>query len=114
MAIAMLGPWTPELSAQEPLDSVIPLDSIVVTVLRATDGLARAPYAVTVQSGRALQLGNTGFSLDEALQGIPGVQIQNRYNYTVGERISIRGFGARTPFGVRGITTLVDGIPATM
>ncbi len=114
MAIAMLGPWTPELAAQEPLDSVIPLDSIVVTVLRATDGLARAPYAVTVQSGRALQLGNTGFSLDEALQGIPGLQIQNRYNYTVGERISIRGFGARTPFGVRGITTLVDGIPATM
>ena len=113
-AIAMVGPWTSEIAAQEPPDSVIPMDSIVVTVLRATDGLGRAPYAVTVQSGRALQLGNTGFSLDEALQGIPGVQIQNRYNYTVGERISIRGFGARTPFGVRGITTLVDGIPATM
>lgn len=114
VAIAMFGPWTPEIAAQEPLDSVIPLDSIVVTVLRATDGLGRAPYAVSVQSGRALQLGNTGFSLDEALQGVPGIQIQNRYNYTVGERISIRGFGARTPFGVRGITTLVDGIPATM
>ncbi len=114
VGVAMFNPWTPEIAAQEPLDSVIPMDSIVVSVLRNTNGLGRTPYAVTVQSGRALQLGNTGFSLDEALQGIPGVQIQNRYNYTVGERISIRGFGARTPFGVRGITTLVDGIPATM
>ena len=114
MSIGMLNSWTPEIAAQEPLDSIIPLDSLVVTVLRATDGLGRAPYAVTVQSGRAVQLGNTGFSLDEALQGIPGLNIQNRYNYTVGERISIRGFGARTPFGVRGITTLVDGVPATM
>lgn len=114
MAIAMLGPWTPELSAQEPLDSVIPLDSIVVTVLRANNGLGRTPYAVSVRSGRDLQLGNTSFSLDEALQGIPGVQIQNRYNYSVGERISIRGFGARAQFGARGIKIFVDGIPATM
>jgi iron complex outermembrane receptor protein len=114
MAIAMLGPWTPKLSAQEPLDSVIPLDSIVVTVLRANNGLGRTPYAVSVRSGRDLQLGNTSFSLDEALQGIPGVQIQNRYNYSVGERISIRGFGARAQFGARGIKIFVDGIPATM
>jgi iron complex outermembrane receptor protein len=114
MAIAMLGPWTPKLSAQEPLDSVIPLDSIVVTVLRANNGLGRTPYAVSVRSGRDLQLGNTSFSLDEALQGISGVQIQNRYNYSVGERISIRGFGARAQFGARGIKIFVDGIPATM
>ena len=114
IAIGMLNPWTPEIAAQEPLDSVIPLDSIVVNVLRGTVGLNRAPYAVSVSSGQALQLGNTGFSLDEALQGIPGLQIQNRYNYTVGERISIRGFGARSQFGARGIKILVDGIPATM
>ncbi len=114
MAISMLNPWTPEIAAQEPLDSVIPIDSIVVTVLRATDGLGRAPYAVSVQRGQSLQRGNTGFSLDEALQGIPGLQIQNRYNYNTGERISIRGFGSRSQFGTRGIKILVDGIPATL
>ena len=32
----------------------------------------------------------------------------------MGERISIRGFGARSQFGARGIKILVDGIPATM
>ena len=66
--------------------------------------MPRAPYAVSVQSDQALQLGNTGFSLDEALQGIPGLQISNRYNYSVGERISIRGFGSRSQFGARGPT----------
>ena len=38
-AIAMVGPWASEIAAQEPPDSVIPMDSHVVTVLRATDGL---------------------------------------------------------------------------
>ena len=114
MAIAMMNPWTPEIAAQEPLDSVIPLDSMVVSVLRGSDRLGSAPYAVSVRSGGSLQLGNTGFSLDEALQGVPGIQVSNRYNYTVGERISIRGFGARSQFGARGIKILVDGIPATM
>lgn len=113
-AVAMSSLWTPEIAAQEPLDSVIPLDSMIVSVLRATDGLGRAPYAVSVQSGRALQLGNTGFSLDEALQGVPGLQIQNRYNMTTGERISIRGFGSRSQFGARGIKIFVDGVPATL
>ena len=83
-------------------------------MLRGSDRLGSAPYAVSVRSGGNLQLGNTGFSLDEALQGIPGLQVSNRYNYTVGERISIRGFGARSQFGARGIKILVDGIPATM
>jgi iron complex outermembrane receptor protein len=113
-AATMSSLWPPEIAAQEPADSVIPLDSVMVSVLRGAVGLDRAPYAVSVQSGQALQLGNTGFSLDEAIQGIPGLQIQNRYNYTVGERISIRGFGARSQFGARGIKILVDGIPATM
>ena len=102
------------LVAQELPDSVVPLDSVLVTVTRGLDGLGHTPFAVSVQGGANLQLGNTGYSLEEALQGLPGVQVQNRYNYTVGERISIRGAGARAQFGVRGLKVLVDGIPATM
>ncbi len=114
VALTALGTPGAELSAQEPPDSVVPLDSVVVTVTRGSDGLGRTPFAVSVQGQRNLQLGNTGFSLEEALQGLPGVQVQNRYNYTVGERISIRGLGARAQFGVRGLKVLVDGIPATL
>ncbi len=102
------------LAAQELPDSVVPLDSVVVTVIRGSDGLGRTPFAVSVQGQQNLQSGNSGLSLEEALQGLPGVQVQNRYNYTVGERISIRGLGARAQFGVRGLKVLVDGIPATL
>ncbi len=100
--------------AQEPPDSLLALDSVLVTITRSPIRLGRSPYAVSVLRGSELQLGNTGFSLEEALQGLPGVQIQNRYNYSVGEKISIRGFGARSQFGVRGVKILVDGIPATL
>ena len=40
--------------------------------------------------------------------------MDNRFNYALGERISIRGFGARAQFGVRGVRVLLDGVPATM
>ena len=38
----------------------------------------------------------------------------NRQNYAQDLQISIRGFGARSTFGVRGIRLYADGIPATM
>tara|TARA_Y100000590_G_scaffold450393_1_gene589979 strand:- start:187 stop:2346 length:2160 start_codon:yes stop_codon:yes gene_type:complete len=114
LAITLFSGIINVIFAQEYPDSVVPLDSVVVTITRGTDAIGQIPFAVSVQGQRNLQLGNTGFSLEEALQGIPGVQVQNRYNYTVGERISIRGLGARAQFGVRGIKIFVDGIPATL
>ena len=104
----------PQLGAQQLPDSAISIDSLTVTVLRGSDAINQTPYAISIRDQVDLQLGNTGLSLEEALQGLPGVQVQNRYNYAVGERISIRGFGARAGFGVRGIKVIVDGIPATM
>ena len=47
----------------------------------------------------------------ELLQYFPGVQVDSRSNYAQDTRISLRGFGARSAFGVRGIDLLVDGIP---
>lgn len=55
-----------------------------------------------------------GLSLDDALQGLPGVFAQNQYNAAQGLRPSIRGFGARAAFGVRGIRVLLDGVPLTL
>ncbi len=45
---------------------------------------------------------------------MPGVFVANRYNFSQDQRISIRGFGARSAFAVRGIKILVDGIPQTL
>lgn len=50
----------------------------------------------------------------ESLTSVPGLQVQNRQNYAQDLQISIRGFGSRSAFGVRGIRLYVDGIPATM
>jgi iron complex outermembrane receptor protein len=90
------------------------LDTLSVRVLRVPLPAARAPYAMSVAEGPELTRARPGLGLDETLAAVPGVQVDNRFNYALGERISIRGFGARAQFGVRGIRVLVDGIPATL
>jgi iron complex outermembrane receptor protein len=90
------------------------LAPVVTTVLRTPLELARAPFAVAVTTRDEIQRARPGLALDEALRGVAGVQVDNRFNYALGERIAIRGFGARAQFGVRGVRVLVDGVPATM
>jgi iron complex outermembrane receptor protein len=90
------------------------LSPTVVTVTRLPLELERAPFAIAVNERDAIQRGRPGFALDEALAGIAGVQVDNRFNYALGERITIRGFGARAQFGVRGVRVLLDGIPMTL
>lgn len=92
----------------------VPIAPVTVTVLRTPFPLTEVPFAVAVNTEEQIQRAQPGLGLDEALRGIPGVQVDNRFNYALGERISIRGFGARAQFGVRGVKVLVDGIPATL
>ena len=61
-----------------------------------------------------IQLGTQQLGLDEALAVVPGLYMQNRFNFAQDLRISLRGFGARSSFGIRGIKVLVDGIPETL
>jgi iron complex outermembrane receptor protein len=72
------------------------------------------PFAVTVQIPDSLRPGQRHLSLDDALWLIPGLSVSNRNNPSQDPRISIRGFGARSAFGVRGIRVLRDGIPLTL
>jgi len=105
---------TPPLAAfQERPDSVIELEPVMVRLLRGPVGAGSAA-PISVVSGPSLTRATQGAFLEEAVRAIPGVQIQNRYNLAVGERISVRGFGPRAQFGVRGVRVLVDGIPATL
>ncbi|HEY5263883.1 MAG TPA: Plug domain-containing protein, partial [Steroidobacteraceae bacterium] len=55
-----------------------------------------------------------GVNPSEYLSTIPGLLARDRQNYAQDEQISIRGFGARSTFGVRGVRLYTDGIPATM
>lgn len=101
------------LTAQEPPDSAIRLEPVMVRVLRSAIG-TEAPYPVSVVAGSELRRGSASAFLEEALRAVPGIQIHNRFNFAVGERLAVRGFGPRSQFGVRGIRVLVDGIPATL
>ncbi|MGZ8411744.1 MAG: TonB-dependent receptor family protein [Gemmatirosa sp.] len=108
------SPARPDTSAARRDSAARALPPVVTTVLRTALDPARAPFAVSVTTRAEVQGARPGLSLDEALRAVPGVQADNRFNAALGEKLSIRGFGARTQFGVRGVKVLVDGVPATM
>ncbi len=90
------------------------LPEINVTVTRTQEPLSRVPYAVGVLDRKAIQRGQQTIGMDEALSNLPGVVVANRYNFSLDQRISIRGFGSRSNFGVRGLKILLDGVPQTL
>jgi iron complex outermembrane receptor protein len=91
-----------------------PLDEIVVTATRLETPLNHVPAAISVVNENDIQLGRQQLALDEALSRVPGVFMMDRYNFAQDLRISIRGFGSRANFGIRGVKILVDGIPETL
>lgn len=101
------------LAAQIP-DSVARLPELKVTVTRAPAALARLGAAVTVVDSTAVHRGRVATRLDESLAWVPGVMSEDRGNYSVDQRISIRGFGSRSNFGLRGVKVLLDGVPQTL
>jgi iron complex outermembrane receptor protein len=90
------------------------LPPITVTVTRAERPLTMLPLAVQRLDRAQISRARPTWGLDEALVHVPGVFVANRYNFSQDQRISIRGFGARSAFAVRGIKILVDGIPQTL
>jgi len=76
------------------------LDVIKVDGTRMERSLLDTPAAVSVVNADSAQQGQKNIQLDESLARVPGLYLQNRYNFAQNQRISIRGFGARAPFGV--------------
>jgi len=72
-----------------------------------------APASVRVIDGESIRNAGAQVNLSEALAQAPGVVALNRNNYAQDVQISIRGFGSRSAFGLRGIRLITDGIPAT-
>ncbi|MHA7924809.1 MAG: TonB-dependent receptor family protein [Marinobacter sp.] len=85
-----------------------------VTSPRLVRDLYETPAAVSVVSAPDIREGQQRLQLDESLDTVPGLFFQNRYNFAQNLRLSTRGFGARAPFGIRGIRIQVDGIPYTL
>jgi len=86
------------------------LEPVTVTATRVGVDAFNVPVAI---DRIALDAPVLGASLAESLQGVPGLAARERQNYAQDTQISIRGFGSRAAFGIRGLRLLLDGIPAT-
>ncbi len=105
------------VAAQTPPDTVTPVVQVaplIVSVFRSPLVGRNTPFSVAGLDLETEPLSPGGAFLADALRALPGLEIQNRHNFAVGERLTVRGFGARAQFGVRGLRAVLDGIPATL
>jgi len=109
LALPVAAETDPESATKEE-----PWEEMVVIGHRSDKPWLETAASVGIVEGDAIQRGQQQLELGESLINVPGVFIQNRSNFAQDSRISIRGFGARANFGIRGIRLIVDGIPLTM
>lgn len=108
------------VAAQEPaapaslVSAVTTLKPVTVTSTQIERLVFDVPASVDLIDGASMRDSHMQVNLSESLAGVPGMLIQDRQNFAQDLQISIRGFGSRSTFGVRGIRMYVDGIPATM
>jgi len=95
-------------------ETSLELAPIVVTATRVAQSSADLPASIDLIDQHTIQSGQLQVNLSESLMTVPGVSAQNRQNYAQDLQISVRGFGARSSFGVRGVRLYSDGIPGTM
>ncbi|MGD9762840.1 MAG: TonB-dependent receptor family protein [Candidatus Binatia bacterium] len=105
-------PFAPSAEAAAPGAPLL-LDPIVVTASRLPQPLGDAPVSVSVIEQLDIQGAQKTVGLEEALDRVPGVFVQSSQNFAQDVRIQIRGFGTRSPFGIREIKVLMDGLPIT-
>lgn len=89
------------------------VDELTVSATRVERNLLTLPVSVSTVDADDIQR-RAMLGLDESLLRVPGMFFQGRYNSSQDLRISIRGFGARSNFGIRGIKVYVDGLPSTV
>ena len=89
-------------------------EPVVVSATRGGQRAFDAPAAIGSVDSVVIRSAGPQVTLSESLDRIPGISVLNRQNYAQDLQLSIRGFGARSTFGIRGVRLIVDGIPATM
>ena len=95
------------------INDTISLDAVALEALKIPLKEKKSMYPVSKLSFKNYQNLTPQLNLSEYLDDVPGLVILNNNNYAQDARISIRGFGSRANFGVRGIKIFVDGIPET-
>ena len=116
VAVSVVGVWLSLGASSESAwaDGAPELSAIVVTATRVAESSADLPVSIDRVDRRTIADGQLQVNLSESLITVPGVSVQSRQNYAQDLQLSVRGFGARSSFGVRGIRLYSDGIPGTM
>jgi iron complex outermembrane receptor protein len=90
------------------------LEEVVVSASRIEQRRFDAPAAIDAVQVDPFRAASPLVNLSELTAAVPGLQVRDRQNFAQDLQVSVRGFGTRSTFGVRGVRILVDGIPATM
>ena len=91
----------------------IDLENVIVKSTKINSTIQQTPLSVTLKSFREEKNYNSQSSFADFVKNTPGVFTTSANNFSQDLRISIRGFGARSAFGIRGVKLIVDGIPET-
>ena len=100
-----------QAAAGEP---AVRLTPVVVTATRTEVPAFDVPASIDRVGSETIHEGKPQINIPESLGGVPGLVARDRQNYAQDVQLSIRGFGARSTFGIRGVRLYVDGIPATL
>lgn len=118
--LILLTAFTSQLYSQtaqsEESDTLrIKLDEVRVQATHSSITIGQAPLSISYLNRSVTDMtARPAATLNELTFTLPGVWISNRENHALGERMNIRGMGWRSPFGVRGITVVLDDIPLTV
>ncbi|MDQ6680152.1 MAG: TonB-dependent receptor [Pseudomonadota bacterium] len=100
--------------AVDPAPTAAQLEPVVITATRTEAQAFDVPASIDRISGDDVRDGRAQINISESLGAVPGLLARDRQNYAQDVQISVRGFGARSTFGIRGVRLYVDGIPATL
>ena len=95
-------------------DGAVRLAPVVVTATRTEQSPFDVPASIDRIGSDAIRDARPQVNISESLGGVAGLLARDRQNYAQDVQISVRGFGARSTFGIRGVRLYVDGIPATL
>ena len=109
--LVLVGGSCARLAAQDTLPRRLPP---VVVTREAGRSATELPFAISTLIPDSVAPGQTHTLPEQTLALIPGLTVANRTNPSQDARISIRGFGARSAFGVRSLRILRDGMPLTL
>lgn len=119
LSLGAVGPSPARAQAEAGPPAALDLPDVVVRAPRTTPSTGEPTEAPTLEVAASfdalpasrLREAGPGLQLSEVLVAVPGVVALNRQNPAQDLQLSIRGFGARSPFGVRGVRLYEDGIP---